>query len=119
MHLTLQTHLAVHGARGIGEAQRMFTPTDLQAVQNCEDKANEAIMVLEANSDVLTSLKKFYERMLENSNFPLQVVSRDDILDFTMQIENMVYDSRMQIGRARVLVQITEDRKTLVRYSLP
>lgn len=71
-------------------------------------------MVLQANSDVLKSLQRFYERLLENQHFPLKAACREDILDFAMQIEDMIYDSNMQVARAKVLVQITEDRKTLV-----
>lgn len=108
----------MHGARGLGEAQHIYTPKSLQAVQHCEDKTNEAIMVLEANSDVLSSIRKFYERLLENKDFPLQASCREDILEFSMQVEDMIYDSKMQIARAKVLVQITEDRKTLVSHSL-
>ncbi|KAK0113403.1 hypothetical protein ONS96_014269 [Cadophora gregata f. sp. sojae] len=112
------THLAVNGARGLTEAQRIFTPHDLQAVQNCEDKTNEAIMVLQANSDVLNSLRRFYERLRDNKHFPLAAACHEDVVEFSMQIEDMVYDSNMQVARAKVLVQITEDRKTLILQHL-
>jgi len=86
----------------------------LQSIQHLEDKVNEAIMVLEANSDVITSLRRFYERLIENTDFPLRTACREDVLSFATQLDDMIYDSKMQITRAKVLVRITEDRKTLV-----
>ncbi len=72
-------------------------------------------MVLEANTDVLTSLRDFYKRLMDNDQFDLRVVCKEDFLNFVSQIEDMIYDSRMQIARAKVLVKITADRKGLVR----
>lgn len=71
-------------------------------------------MVLEANSDVLTSIRKFYERLIENSEFELSTVCSEDVAAFAMQVDDMIYDSKMQISRAKVLARITDDRKTLV-----
>lgn len=71
-------------------------------------------MVLEANSDVLTSIRKFYERLIENSEFELSTACSEDVTAFAMQVDDMIYDSRMQIARAKVLARITDDRKTLV-----
>lgn len=112
-----QTHIAVHGPRGLGEAHRIYTPGDLQTVQNYEDKTNEAIMVLEANADVLSSLRMFYEKLAENIDFPLRGVCHEDIAAFATQVNDMIYDSRMQILRAELLLRITADRKGLVSES--
>lgn len=113
-----ETHLAVHGPRGLREAQYNYSPRDLQSIQYVEDKTNEAIMVLEANSDVLTSIRKFYERLIENSEFELSTACSEDVTAFAMQVDDMIYDSRMQIARAKVLARITDDRKTLVLQHL-
>ncbi len=96
------------------EHRREYRPDDLQAVQNYEDKTNEVVMVLEANMDVLISLRKFYENLLKNKYFNLKEDCEEDILQFTTQVNNMIYDSRMQIARAKLLVQIIDDRKNLV-----
>jgi hypothetical protein len=96
-------------------ARREYTPEDLQTLQNYEEKTNEAIMILEANADVLTSLRTFYERMMENKEFQFKQHSCDDIRAFAARVEDMVYDSRMQISRAKLLVRITSDRKSLVK----
>lgn len=71
-------------------------------------------MILEANAHVLTSLRIFYERLLRNQDFPLRNTCREDVLDFAARIDDMNYDLKMQIARAKLLVQITSDRKNLV-----
>ena len=109
-----QTHIAVWGPRGVGEHRREYRPGDLQAVQNYEDKTNEAVMVLEANMDVLIPLRKFYENLLKNKIFDLKEACEEDIMQFATQVNNMIYDSRMQIARAKLLVQIINDRKNPV-----
>ncbi|OCK89415.1 uncharacterized protein K441DRAFT_644795 [Cenococcum geophilum 1.58] len=113
-----ETHIAVWGPRGMGEHRREYRPDDLQAVQDYEDKTNEVVMVLEANMDVLISLRKFYENLLKNKNFDLKEACEEDILQFATQVNNMIYDSRMQIARAKLLVQIIDDRKNLILQHL-
>ena len=98
----------------MGEHQREYRPDDLQVVQNCEGKTDEVVMVLEANTDVLISLRKFYENLLNNKSFDLKEACEEDIIQFATQVNNMIYDSRTQIARAKLLVQIIDDRKNLV-----
>jgi hypothetical protein len=71
-------------------------------------------MILEANTHVLASLRKFYERLLKNPDFPLKTTCREDVLVFASRIEEIIYDLKMQIARAKLLVQITSDRRNLV-----
>ena len=71
-------------------------------------------MILEANAHILASLRKFYERLLDNADFPLKSTCRKDVLTFAIRIEDMIYDLNMQIARAKLLVQITSDRRNLV-----
>ena len=73
-------------------------------------------MILEANIDVLTSLRKYYEALLGNKDFPLKRQCREDTLKFAAQINDMIYDLGMQISRAKLLVRIAADRKSLVRF---
>lgn len=75
-------------------------------------------MVMEANTDVLTSIRRFYERLLDNPDFTLGDKCRGDVFAFAAQIDDMIYDSKMQIARAKVLVRITGDRKNLVLQHL-
>jgi hypothetical protein len=71
-------------------------------------------MILEANADVLTSLRLFYERLVDRKDFPLRGDCRDEVLAFATRVDDMVYDSRMQVSRAKLLVRIIADRKNLV-----
>jgi hypothetical protein len=70
-------------------------------------------MILEANVDVMTSLRNFYERLMRNRDFPL-IDSCDDIVTFIVRLDEMIYDSKMHIRRAKLLTCITADRKSLV-----
>ena len=85
--------------------------------QYYEDKGNIAIMVMESNADVLRSLRDFYNRLADNQLFDLQTNCRDDILIFVSQIDDMIYDSNMQIARAKVLAKVINDRKSTVNHS--
>ncbi|KAL8972469.1 MAG: hypothetical protein Q9197_002762 [Variospora fuerteventurae] len=109
-----ETEIAVHGPRGDGEALRVFTSADLQTLQNYQDKMNEIIMVLEANNTVLASLRDFYKAMQGDSTFTLGNACCEDLTLFAKQIDEMKYDSAMQVSRARLLVQIISGRKKLV-----
>lgn len=71
-------------------------------------------MVLEANSYVLESLRTYYNALLDNSSFGIGDLCREEILSFSSQIDNMIQNSKMEIARAKVLVQITSSRKALV-----
>jgi hypothetical protein len=83
-------------------------------VQDYEDKTNEATMILEANADILTSLRDFYERLVNNKDFTVGGTSSEDVADFTIQLKDMSYDLRMQIARGKLLAKVIADRKTLV-----
>jgi hypothetical protein len=71
-------------------------------------------MILDANAHVLTSLRKFYKRLLGNDDFLLRKTCREDVLVFATRIDDMICDLNMQMARAKLLVQIIRDRKNLV-----
>ena len=83
-------------------------------MQSHEEKTNVAIMILEANVNVLKSLREFYKNLLNDKNFPWRDTCKDDILAFSEQVKVMTYDLEMQISRAKLLVKIIGDRKALV-----
>jgi hypothetical protein len=111
-----ETQIAVAGPLDAKYARREYQSKDLQSVQDYEDKTNEATMILEANVDVLTALRKFYESLMRHKDFPvtLKTACEDDVLQFATQLDDMVYDAKMQISRAKLLVRIIGDRKSLV-----
>lgn len=81
-------------------------------VQLREDKVNLAIMVMEANADILSSLRDFYKRLMVNQNFDLRQNCVSDILTFVSQIDDLIYDSRIQIARAKVLAKSQATERT-------
>ncbi|KAI9767403.1 MAG: hypothetical protein M1839_004507 [Geoglossum umbratile] len=113
-----ETNLAVQGDRSLYRSRQRYTPEDLQLVQNYEDKANEAVMIMAANADVLASLQKFYQNLLENKDFELRIACREHVSAFATQVDAMIYDSRMQTARAQLLIRIVADRKELVLQHL-
>src|ERR1700716_2796877 len=106
--------MAKYAPRQDARARRIYRPDDLQKVQDYEDKTNEATMILEANADILTSLRDFYERLVNNKDFTVGGTSSEDVADFTIQLKDMSYDLRMQIARGKLLAKVIADRKTLV-----
>ncbi|OAL52682.1 hypothetical protein IQ07DRAFT_642349 [Pyrenochaeta sp. DS3sAY3a] len=103
-----------------GVARKHYTSEDLQGIQGYEDKVNEIIMILEANNDIMQSISSFYTNLMKNDDFDagLKGACMEDVREFAMQIGDMIYDANMQIRRARLLVKITTDRKSLVLQHL-
>ena len=109
-----QTKMAVYGPRGRGYGHQEYQPRHIQELQRWTDDANEVVMVLESNCDVMTSLRSYYEGLRDNADFPLKSPCNNDIRYFAAQVDDMIYDFRMQISRAKLLVKIVSDRKELV-----
>ncbi|OHE90944.1 hypothetical protein CORC01_13753 [Colletotrichum orchidophilum] len=88
----------------------------LGIVQEWEDKTNETIMVMESNADILTMLRKFYMELVKDQNFPSSELQAGTqaVNDFASQLNEMIYDTQMQISRAQVLVKIVADRKAIL-----
>jgi hypothetical protein len=108
--------MAVFRPRGPTHAHQQYKPRHIQDLQRWEDKTNEVIMVLEANVDIMRSLRDFYSALVGKKDFPspLKKACEDDLHGFVAQIDSMIYDFKMQISRAKLLVKITNDRKELV-----
>ncbi len=111
--------MAVLAPRGPGHAHQEYKPRHIQDLQLWQDKTNEAIMVLEANVDIMCSILRFYKLLAGNQNFPYELTNAcgADIQEFTAKVEDMNSNLKMQISRAKLLVKITSDRKELVRGS--
>ena len=112
--MPFQTHDAVDAPRDRDHPQRVYEPNDLLALQGHADEINQAIMIMEANIDVLTALRRYYEGLLRHKDFAMKKTCREEVLTFANQVNDMIYDSKMQVSRAKVLIQITADRKTIV-----
>lgn len=73
-------------------------------------------MVLEANHDVLASLRRYYLGLMDLKEFPdvLKLECSDDIANFASHIDSVMYEFKMQVSRAKLLAGIISDRKGLV-----
>lgn len=111
---SVQTKIAVIGPRGLGDSRREYKPEDLQRVQQFEEKANEATTVLEGNMHVLTSLRSYYQELQSDQDFPLRTSCAPDIKTFVTQVNDAIYETQMQVSRAKLLLRIISDRKSLV-----
>jgi Mg2+ and Co2+ transporter CorA len=112
------TFEAVDASRAQGKFCHFYTPDELTKLQGKSDKITEIVMVLEANVAVLTSIRKYYERLLENKDFTLNVDCEESVGVFAAHIDEMICDMEMQILRAKVLAQVTADRKTIILQHL-
>lgn len=89
---------------------------DLFLVQEYEDKTNETVMVLESNADNMESLLNFYLSVVEDEEFPVGERNScgSSVKRFCSQLHELIYDIKMQIRRAKVLVKTVSDRKAIV-----
>ena len=112
--------MAVDGLRGEGYAHKEYKPYHIQDLQHWQDKANEAVMVLEANAEILGSIRRFYRDLIARKDFPstLKSACEDDLAVFFSQLDEIINDFHMQIARAKLLVHIISDRKELVLQHL-
>ncbi|KAH8724818.1 hypothetical protein GQ44DRAFT_249388 [Phaeosphaeriaceae sp. PMI808] len=115
-----ESGMAIHGPRGEGFAHMEYKPYHIQDLQHWQDRANEAVMVLEANTDVLMSIHKFYHNLVDRKDFPdmLKAECEDDLHTFTSQLDEIINDFHMQTARGKLLVKIISDRKELVLQHL-
>lgn len=113
-----QTTLAVVGRRGPEHARREYKVDDIQDLQSWLEKTNEAIMVLEANIEVVSSLQRYYRALAKRRDFPptLKDRCRDDITAFLAHLDEVVCDFKSHTSRAKLLASSIRDRKELVSY---
>ncbi|XMA09782.1 hypothetical protein WAI453_002573 [Rhynchosporium graminicola] len=74
-------------------------------IQKKEDETNKAIMMLNANAEILDSLEKFYTRLMKNAHFPLKDNDKSKVAidDFSMQLQDYYQEFRMHASRAKTL----------------
>jgi hypothetical protein len=94
-----------------------FSFSDLQKVQLVEDKANEVLLVLESNINVLLKLQEHYEYVTGSEHCPPNLIQdcARDIERFEKRIVSIINDLRMQQSRTQTLLRLLADRKSLVR----
>lgn len=93
-----------------------FSFGDLQQVQFIEEKANEAFLVLSANSSVLRMLQQHYLSMMDSGTSlnALKEDCQEDVHRFGKRLAILVTDLSMEQTRLKTLLRLLGDRKDLV-----
>ncbi|KAF2438414.1 hypothetical protein P171DRAFT_477309 [Karstenula rhodostoma CBS 690.94] len=95
-----------------------FNSESLQDVQYFEEKSINAAMVLDANIEVMTSLRSFYNNLLENYEFEMKNQCVDPVHAFVQQITDMMHTFIGYKRRMKMLTDMTENRKNLLLQKL-
>lgn len=90
---------------------------DLQTVQRTEDKANQALLILEANANVLGELSSEYDLLLALNDLRFVEDCKIEIHAFYRHITRLIKDLNMQKARMETLRRMVADRKALVRIA--
>lgn len=104
---------------GHSENHQIYTVMDIQHLIRWEEKANEAVAMLEANFDVISSLKQFYQGLPTTPGFVLDGPGEDEIAMFTARLESILRLFKMHIARAKPVIKLIQSRTTLVSDSIP
>jgi hypothetical protein len=99
-----------------GPATREITLADLQRAQFVERKSNEALITLDANVNILSSLRDYYTNLVENSEVPADWAPATK--DFSRNLKNRESEIHRFETRSKRLVQLAADQKSLVRKVL-
>ncbi|KAF2752496.1 hypothetical protein EJ05DRAFT_320674 [Pseudovirgaria hyperparasitica] len=80
------------------------------------DKAAGIVIALETNVDILTLLREYYCKLVSSYDYPsaLRNACSDDLHCFDTKLGVMVHNSKMELFRAKSLVDIVKDRKELI-----
>lgn len=97
-----------------------FTFGDLQRTQFIEEKANEALLVLKSNSNILIELKQHYASLDNCDDLPvgLRHDCRGFIARFQKRVTSIENDMRMHQSRIETLLRLLENRKNLVSLNV-
>jgi hypothetical protein len=100
----------------VGSNGEDFSFSDLQRVQHIEDKANELLLILDTNTNVLTELRKYFKSIASSGDMPPELLPpwKSESSKFEQGITSLTNDLHMQQSRAKTLLKLSEDRKNLV-----
>ncbi len=95
-----------------GPTTREITLADLQRAQFVERKSNEALMTLDANVNILSSLRDYYTNLVEILQFPAACAGATR--EFWRNLKNRESEIHRFETRSKRLVQLAADQKSLV-----
>jgi hypothetical protein len=93
-----------------------FSFTDLQHVQFLEEKANEILLVLESNINVISEVRKHYQETIASEDWPEALTKScvREFVRFDKSTSSVISDLQMQHSRTKMMLQLLTDRKSLV-----
>ena len=96
--------------------QQIFAFSDLQDIQDLEEKANETVLVMRLNLNVMQQLGDHYTSILrsQESLRPFKENCSYDMECFRRRIHEIDCDIKLQILRVDALLRKLSDRRTLV-----
>ena len=99
--------------------QQQFSFQDLQDIQDIEERACEAVLVLKLNQTVIRQLADFYRSIFDNMELPQVIIKncRVAMVRFDRRIHGLEKDMNSQTLRIETLMRLIGDRKTLVSKS--
>jgi hypothetical protein len=94
-----------------------FGLKQVQMVQCVQDKAGEALLVIESNANVIAELREYYQSIMTAEGWPdvLRDKCAGDVARFDKSAGTAEKDLRQQYRRAKSLRSFLEDRKAIVR----
>lgn len=100
------------------DMDEIFSVTTLQKVQFIDDKANEILLILEANIRIVTTIREHYKSMIESEDCPeeLKTGCKTEIAHFRKRINNIIGDLEIQHSSTQTLLRILDNRKSLVSW---
>lgn len=99
-----------------GDVNQDFSFKDLQRIQHIEEKANEAMLVLKINREVIEELITHYSTTLDSEYCPkpLSDNCKLNFAAFSKRIRSLQNDLRVQQSKIESLLRLLADRKNLV-----
>ena len=97
--------------------QQIFSFEDLQDIQHLKEKANETVLVLRLNLNVMMQLKQHYVSITECRELPEKISHncKWEMINFERRTDGITKNLELQILRVESLLCSLTDRKTLVR----
>ena len=101
--------------------QRIYTFRDLQDIQEFQEKASEARLILNLNQNIISQLRHYYVSIMQYEDMPRSIKEsgRKEMIRFERRVEGIVKRIKLLVIRAESLMQLLADRRALVSLLLP
>jgi hypothetical protein len=93
-----------------------FSFQDLQRIEYIEEHANEALLVITLNSNILSELARHYTAIVESASCPANIKTKCviDLRGFVDRVSDICAEIQTQKARVETLLRLLANRKALV-----